>query len=58
MVVCMEPFFLTTVETLDGFSEEWGASWGDLIANTSGTFVFIGQEHSVERTKNTNEIFF
>ena len=37
-------FFLTTVETLDGFSREWGASWGDLIANTSGTFVFIGQE--------------
>ena len=37
-------FFLTTVETLDGFSEGWGASWGDLIANTSGTFVFIGQE--------------
>jgi hypothetical protein len=29
---------------LDGFSKEWGASWGDLIANTSGTFVFIGQE--------------
>tara|TARA_Y100000766_G_C18914916_1_gene610580 strand:- start:2999 stop:3820 length:822 start_codon:yes stop_codon:yes gene_type:complete len=38
-------FFLTTVETLDGFSKEWGASWGDLIANTSGTFLFIGQEH-------------
>lgn len=37
-------FFLTTVETLDGFSKEWGASWGDLIANTSGTFLFIGQE--------------
>lgn len=37
-------FFLTTVEILDGFSEEWGASWGDLIANTSGTMLFIGQE--------------
>ena len=37
-------FFLTTIETLDGFSKEWGASWGDLIANTTGTFVFIGQE--------------
>ena len=36
--------FLTTIETLDGFSKEWGASWGDLIANTTGTFVFIGQE--------------
>ena len=37
-------FFLTTIETLDGFSKQWGASWGDLIANTSGTFIFIGQE--------------
>ena len=37
-------FFLTTIETLDGFSEEWGASWGDLIANTSGSLIFIGQE--------------
>ena len=37
-------FFLTTIETLDGFSKEWGASWGDLIANTCGTFVFIYQE--------------
>jgi uncharacterized protein YfiM (DUF2279 family) len=36
--------FLTTVEVLDGFSEEWGASWGDLIANTSGTALLIGQE--------------
>ena len=37
-------FFLTSIETLDGFSKEWGASWGDLIANTSGTFIFICQE--------------
>ena len=32
------------MKLLDGFSKEWGASWGDLIANTSGTFVFVGQE--------------
>ncbi len=37
-------FFLTSIEVLDGFSKEWGASWGDLIANSCGTFVFIGQE--------------
>lgn len=36
--------FLTTIEVLDGFSEEWGASWGDLIANTSGSALLIGQE--------------
>ena len=36
--------FLTTVEVFDGFSEEWGFSWGDIIANASGTGLFIGQE--------------
>jgi len=36
--------FLTTVEVLDGFSAEWGASWGDLVANTSGAALFISQE--------------
>jgi hypothetical protein len=36
--------FLTTIEILDGFSEQWGASTGDLIANTAGTALFIGQQ--------------
>jgi uncharacterized protein YfiM (DUF2279 family) len=36
--------FLTTVEVFDGFSQEWGASWGDLIANTSGTLLYVSQE--------------
>jgi len=36
--------FMTAVEVFDGFSAEWGASWGDLIANTSGTALLIGQE--------------
>ena len=36
--------FLTTVEVFDGFSEEWGFSWGDMIANVSGTGLFVGQE--------------
>ena len=36
--------FLTTVEVFDGFSEEWGFSWGDMLANTAGTGLFIGQE--------------
>ncbi|NOX46360.1 MAG: DUF2279 domain-containing protein [Chlorobi bacterium] len=36
--------FLTTIEILDGFSEQWGASSGDLIANTAGTALFIGQQ--------------
>lgn len=36
--------FLTTVEVLDGFSEEWGFSWGDILANASGTGLYVGQE--------------
>lgn len=36
--------FLTTVEVFDGFSEEWGFSWGDMIANASGTGLYVGQE--------------
>ncbi len=36
--------FLTAVEILDGFSKKWGASWGDIIANASGTGFLIGQE--------------
>ncbi|TYB79644.1 DUF2279 domain-containing protein [Bizionia myxarmorum] len=36
--------FLTAVEVLDGFSEEWGFSWGDMAANAMGTSLYIGQE--------------
>ena len=36
-------FFLTIIELLDGHSAEWGASSGDLIANTSGSLLAIGQ---------------
>jgi hypothetical protein len=36
--------YLTIVEILDGFSAEWGASPGDVIANTAGTALFIGQQ--------------
>jgi len=36
--------FLTAVEVLDGYSKEWGFSWGDILANGSGTGLYIGQE--------------
>ncbi len=36
--------FLTAVEVFDGFSEEWGFSWGDMLANAGGTGLYIGQE--------------
>lgn len=36
--------FLSMVEVLDGFSSEWGFSWGDIAANATGTGLYIGQE--------------
>ena len=36
--------FLTAIEVLDGFSNKWGASWGDITANAAGTSLLIGQE--------------
>tara|TARA_R110002049_G_scaffold306635_1_gene505465 strand:+ start:41492 stop:42400 length:909 start_codon:yes stop_codon:yes gene_type:complete len=36
--------FLTAVEVLDGFSEAWGFSWGDIGANFAGTGLYVGQE--------------
>ena len=36
--------FLTAVEVLDGFSSEWGASSGDIIANATGTALYVSQE--------------
>ncbi|WP_291248799.1 DUF2279 domain-containing protein [Flavobacterium sp.] len=36
--------FLTAVEVMDGYSSEWGASYGDIIANASGTALYVSQE--------------
>ncbi|MBV7270235.1 DUF2279 domain-containing protein [Winogradskyella sp. WHY3] len=36
--------FLTAVEVMDGFSEEWGFSWTDMAANAAGTGLYVGQE--------------
>nr|WP_317172556.1 DUF2279 domain-containing protein [Flavobacterium muglaense] len=36
--------FLTAVEVLDGYSSQWGASSGDIIANASGTALYVSQE--------------
>ena len=36
--------FMTTVEVFDGYSSEWGFSWGDMLANTSGTALYVSQE--------------
>ncbi|CAG5085584.1 YfiM family protein [Parvicella tangerina] len=36
--------YLTGVEILDGTSAHWGFSWGDMLANVSGTVLVGGQE--------------
>ena len=36
--------FQTSVEMLDGFSTNWGFSWGDFGANIAGTAIFTGQQ--------------
>ena len=36
--------FQTTFEIMDGISEQWGFSWGDMIANTSGCTLFGVQQ--------------
>jgi hypothetical protein len=35
---------MSVIEILDGFSAEYGASWGDLIANASGSALFMTQQ--------------
>ena len=36
--------FLSIVEVMDGYSAEWGASSGDIIANALGTGLYVSQE--------------
>lgn len=36
--------YLSTVELMDGFSKQWGASMGDMAANTVGAALFISQQ--------------
>ena len=50
--------FLTTVEIFDGFSKEWGFSWGDIMANGFGTGLYIGQELLWEEQRMTLKYSF
>lgn len=36
--------YQTLFEVMDGYSSQWGFSWGDMAANTIGTGLFIGQQ--------------
>jgi hypothetical protein len=35
--------YMTAIELMDGFSDGWGFSWGDQIANALGTGLAVGQ---------------
>jgi hypothetical protein len=37
--------FLSSIEVFDGFSQGWGFSKGDMVANVSGYLLAAGQQH-------------
>ncbi len=37
-------FYQTVIEVLDGFSSQWGWSWGDFGANIAGSGMLVAQE--------------
>lgn len=36
--------YQSIIEIQDGFSSEWGFSWGDMAANTLGAATFVAQQ--------------
>lgn len=36
--------YLSTVEMFDAYSQAWGFSWGDMLANAGGAGLYIGQQ--------------
>lgn len=43
--------YQTTIEVLDGFSTEWGWSWGDFAANIAGSGLLVAQELAWDRQR-------
>jgi hypothetical protein len=48
--------FLTAVEVLDGFSSEWGASSGDIIANASA-LLYLSPRNYCGRSNGSHQNF-
>ena len=36
--------YMSVIEVMDGYSQGWGFSWGDVVANTIGSSLAIGQK--------------
>ncbi|MBI5218368.1 MAG: DUF2279 domain-containing protein [Bacteroidia bacterium] len=45
--------YISTVEVFDGFSKQWGASTGDIAANSLGVALFCGQQYFWDEQKIT-----
>ncbi|WP_234737021.1 DUF2279 domain-containing protein [Tellurirhabdus bombi] len=45
--------FQSTIEVFDGYSEGWGFSRGDMLANITGTALFMGQQYGFGEQKAT-----
>lgn len=43
--------YMTGIEVLDGFSQDWGFSWGDQLANFAGSGAFIAQQLAWEEQR-------
>ena len=43
--------FQTTIEVFDGFSDKWGFSWSDMLANAIGGGAFIAQQQLWQEQK-------
>ena len=43
--------FQSTIEVFDGYSEGWGFSKGDMLANLGGTALFVGQQYAFNEQK-------
>ena len=41
--------YMTGIEVFDGFSENWGFSWYDILSNGIGTILFASQEHYLKK---------
>lgn len=50
--------YMTVIEVLDGFSEGWGFSVGDMFANTLGTGLFVANELSGKENLLTVKMSF
>ncbi len=50
--------YLAVVEVMDGFSEEWGFSWGDFGFNTLGAGLFIAQQKVWQEQRLTLKFSF